>query len=72
MVEDEADIVTGGVPEPSRALVVDARRAFPLVRLRERVANTFWLLPFAFLVGALLLIWLTRCRWLSRECCTGA
>jgi len=54
------DIVTGGVPELSRALVVDMRRAFPLVRLRERVANTFWLLPFAFLVGALLLIWLTR------------
>ena len=60
MAEVETDIVAEAMPDLSRALVVDARRTFPLVRLRERVANTFWLLPFAFLVGALFLVWLTR------------
>jgi uncharacterized membrane protein len=59
-VADEKDLVTEGVREMSRALVVSARGSFPLVRIRERVANTFWLLPSGFLVGALIMVLLTR------------
>ena len=43
-----------------RALVVGDEPWFSLVRLRERFFNSFWLLPTAFLIGALLLALLTR------------
>jgi uncharacterized membrane protein len=42
------------------ALVVGDEPRFSLVRVRERFFNSFWLLPAAFLVGALLLALLTR------------
>ena len=40
-------------------MVADGRR-FNLVRPRERFYNNFWLIPAAFLVGALLLAVVTR------------
>jgi hypothetical protein len=49
---DETDIVTGDVSNASRALVVNMRRTFPYVRLRERFANTFWPLPSGHLAVA--------------------
>jgi uncharacterized membrane protein len=44
----------------SRAQVVADGRRFNLVRPRERFYNNFWLIPAAFLVGALLLAVITR------------
>ena len=44
----------------TRALVVADGRRFNLVRPRERFYNNFWLIPAAFLVGALLLAVATR------------
>ena len=43
-----------------RAQVVADGRRFNLVRPRERFYNNFWLIPAAFLVGALLLAVITR------------
>jgi uncharacterized membrane protein len=42
------------------ALQVRGRRIFPLFRLREQMASTFWLVPVLFLVGAFALTLITR------------
>jgi uncharacterized membrane protein len=44
----------------SRALQVREGRSFPLVRLSEKVASTFWLVPMLFLVAAFALALITR------------
>jgi uncharacterized membrane protein len=43
-----------------RAEVVGERRSLASLRRRERIQNTFWLIPALFLVGALLLAVVTR------------
>ncbi len=44
----------------TKARVVRHRRVFPLVRLREKAANAFWLLPTLLLLGALVLSAITH------------
>ena len=44
----------------SRAVQVRGGRSFPLVRLGEKVASTFWLIPMLFLVAAFALTLISR------------
>ena len=44
----------------SRALQVREGRGFPIARLGEKVASTFWLIPMLFLVAAFALAQITR------------
>ena len=50
----------GSAPSAARALQVRGRRIFPLIRLREKMASTFWLIPMLFLVAAFALTLITR------------
>ncbi len=47
-------------PKQSRAQTVHVDHRLPTVRLRERFYDSFWLLPASFLVGALVLAFITR------------
>ena len=51
---------SGGTTTTVAAQIVADGRRFSLVRPRERFYDNFWLIPAAFLVGALLLAFVTR------------
>ena len=57
---DQPDLPTDPVPPATLALRVRAHRVFPLVRLREKAAGAFWLLPALFFAGAILAAMLTH------------
>ena len=62
MVDQDAAYLSAAdsAASTSRALQVHGGRSFPLVRLGEKVASTFWLLPMLFLVAAFALTLITR------------
>ena len=57
---DQPDLPTDPVPPASLALRVRAHRVFPLVRLREKAAGAFWLIPALFFAGAILAAMVTH------------
>jgi hypothetical protein len=57
---DQPDLPTDPAPPATLALRVRAHRVFPLVRLREKAAGAFWLIPALFFAGAILAAMVTQ------------